>query len=484
MECDFFYLKYTELVDKVCKICYTIYNYKRMEVSKMSNFNNANINKLCELLSENSKIDSGLYDKFDVKRGLRNKDGTGVVAGLTNICNVHGYLINEGDIEPIEGELIYRGYNIRDIVKNVQEEDRYGFEEVAFLLLTGKLPKKDTLNGFTNFLSERRELPSDFINDMILKAPSRNIMNKLGRCVLALYSYDEYCEEPNLLNEMRISCELIAKLPVIMVHAYQAKKSHYDNKSLIMHKLIKEQSVAETILSLMRLDRQFTKEEAKLLDLMLMLHAEHGGGNNSAFTCRVLTSSGTDAYSAYASAIGALKGPKHGGANIKVMQMLEDFKKNVKNWEDEGQVADHMKKVLRKEANDGSGLIYGMGHAVYTLSDPRACILKKKAFELAKGKEIEAEFKLLNTIERLTPEIFKEVKGSEKVVCANVDMYSGLVYKMLRIPEELYTPLFAVSRIVGWSAHRIEEKVTGGRIIRPAYKAIAKPKEYIPIDKR
>ncbi len=450
----------------------------------MNNFNSANINKLCELLSENANFDTNLYDKFDVKRGLRNKDGTGVVAGITNICNVHGYLINEGDIEPIEGELIYRGYNIRDIVENVQKEDRFGFEEVVFLLLTGKLPNKETLKGFTEYIASRRELPANFVTDMILKSPSRNIMNKLGRSVLALYSYDEYCEHPSLINEMRIACDLIAKLPVIMTHAYQAKKSHYDNKSLVMHKLIKNQHVAETILSLMRLDRQFTKDEASLLDLMLMLHAEHGGGNNSAFTCRVLTSSGTDAYSTYAAAIGALKGPKHGGANIKVMQMLENFKENVKNWEDEGQVADHMRKILNKEENDGSGLIYGMGHAVYTLSDPRAVILKKKAFEMAEGKEIEAEFRLLNTIERLTPELFKEVKGSEKVMCANVDMYSGLVYKMLRIPEELYTPLFAISRIVGWSAHRIEEKLTGKRIIRPAYKAVASPKEYIPINER
>ena len=283
---------------------------------------------------------------------------------------------------------------------------------------------------------------------------------------------------------MRIACDLIAKLPVIMVHAYQAKKSYYDHRSMIMHPLIKEQTIAETILSLMRLDRQFTRDEACLLDTLLMLHAEHGGGNNSAFACRVLTSSGTDAYSAYAAAIGALKGPRHGGANIKVMQMLENFKENVKNWEDEGQVADHIKKVLKKEANDGSGLVYGMGHAVYTVSDPRAKILKKKAFELAAGQEIEAEFKLLDTIERLTPDIMKEVKGIDKAVCANVDMYSGLVYKMLHIPEELYTPLFAVSRIAGWSAHRIEEKITGKRIIRPAYKAVASKREYRPINER
>lgn len=442
------------------------------------------INRLCSNLSENAKIDPKLYDKFYVKRGLRNKDGTGVVAGISKICNVHGYIVNEGDVEPIPGELVYRGYSISDLVANVEKEDRFGFEEIAYLLLTGSLPKKEYLETFTEHLAERRELPPGFVVDMILKAPSKNVMNKLGRSVLALYSYDENCEDKSIANEMRIASELIAKLPVIMVNAYQSKKSQYENKSMIMHPLIKEQNTAETILSLMRMDRSFTKEEAQLLDTMLMLHAEHGGGNNSTFTCRVLTSSGTDAYSAYSAAIGSLKGPKHGGANIKVMNMLEDFKSNVKNWEDEGQVADHMRKVLRKEANDGSGLIYGMGHAVYTLSDPRAVILKRKAFSLAEGKEIEAEFRLLDTIERLTPELFKEIKGNDKNVCANVDMYSGLVYKMLNIPADLYTPLFAVSRMVGWAAHRMEELMTGGRIIRPAYKAVAKPREYVPIDER
>lgn len=451
----------------------------------MNSFNDNNgIKRLCSDLSENSRIDPKLYDKFYVKRGLRNNDGTGVVAGITNICNVHGYVVNEGDVEPIDGELIYRGYSIKELVANVEKEDRFGFEEIAYLLLTGRLPSKSALDGFSAYVSQRRELPPGFVVDMILKAPSKNIMNKLGRSVLALYSYDEECENHSIENEMRIAIELIAKLPVIMTNAYQAKKSYYENKSMVMHPLIREQNTAETILSLLRMDRSFTKAEAQLLDTMLMLHAEHGGGNNSTFTCRVLTSSGTDAYSAYAAAIGSLKGPRHGGANIKVMNMLEDFKTHVKNWEDEGQVADHMKKVLNKEANDGSGLIYGMGHAVYTLSDPRAVILKRKAFDLARGKEIEAEFRLLDTIERLTPELFKEVKGSEKVVCANVDMYSGLVYKMLRIPQDLYTPLFAVSRIVGWASHRIEEILTGKRIIRPAYKAVAKPKAYIPIDER
>lgn len=451
----------------------------------MNSFNENNgIKRLCSDLSENSKIDPKLYDKFYVKRGLRNKDGTGVVAGITNICNVHGYVVNEGDVEPIDGELIYRGYSIKDLVASIEKEDRFGFEEIAYLLLTGRLPSKQGLDGFSAYVAERRELPPGFVVDMILKAPSKNIMNKLGRSVLALYSYDDECEDNSIENEMRIATELIAKLPVIMTNAYQAKKSYYENRSMVMHPLIKEQNTAETILSLLRMDRSFTKAEAQLLDTMLMLHAEHGGGNNSTFTCRVLTSSGTDAYSAYASAIGSLKGPRHGGANIKVMQMLDDFKANVKDWENEGQVADHMRKVLNKEANDGSGLIYGMGHAVYTLSDPRAVILKRKAFDLAKGKDIEAEFRLLNTIERLTPELFKEVKENDKVVCANVDMYSGLVYKMLQIPSDLYTPLFAVSRIVGWAAHRIEEILTGGRIIRPAYKAVAKTRNYIAIDER
>lgn len=449
-----------------------------------TNNENPGIKILCENLSRNSAIDRNLYEKFNVKRGLRNMDGTGVMAGITNICNVHGYVVNEGDREPIDGELIYRGRSIKDLVENVDKEERFGFEEITYLLLTGSLPNRQELDEFTDYISQKRELPSGFVVDMILKAPSKNIMNKLGRSVLALYSYDDHCEDTSLENEMRIALELVAKLPVIMTNAYQAKKSYYENKSMIMHPLKREENTAETILSLLRLDRNYTKDEAKLLDTLLMLHAEHGGGNNSTFTCRVLTSSGTDAYSAYASAIGSLKGPRHGGANMKVMQMLENFKENVKNWEDEGQVAEHMVKVLNKEANDGSGLIYGMGHAVYTLSDPRAVILKRKAFALAEGREIEREFRLLDTIERLTPEIFRQVKNNDKVVCANVDMYSGLVYKMLGIPSDLYTPLFAVSRIVGWAAHRMEEILTGGRIIRPAYKAIAKNKEYVPLDKR
>ncbi|MDE6707786.1 MAG: citrate/2-methylcitrate synthase [Oscillospiraceae bacterium] len=448
-------------------------------------FSNADMQNLCEELKKNSVIDQQLYHKFHIKRGLRRSDGTGVLAGITNICNVHGYLVNEGEVEPIPGELIYRGYTIYDLVRNAEKENRFGYEETAYLLLFGKLPTKDELDAFHHYLSMHRELPSGFVVDMMMKAPSQNIMNKLARSILALYSYYESeCEQTNLEQELKTAINLIAKLPIIMVNAYQVKRKHFDNQTLFMHPLRPNESTAETILSMLRPDRNYTQEEAQLLDCLLMLHAEHGGGNNSTFTCRVLTSSGTDAYSAYSSAVCALKGSKHGGANIKVSAMLEDFKANIKHWDNEGEVADYIKKILNKQAGDGSGLIYGMGHAVYTLSDPRAVILKKKAFKLAEGKEIEAEFHLLDMIERLTPVLMKQERGIEKTVCANVDMYSGLVYRMLKIPEDLYTPLFAVSRMAGWSAHRMEELLTGGRIIRPAYKALPKKKQYVPIAER
>lgn len=450
---------------------------------RLMNFNE-DIKSLCSEIKENSAINPSLYEKYHVKRGLRNSDGTGVVAGITNICNVHGYVINEGEVEPIPGQLIYRGYNINDLVENVEQEDRYGFEETVFLLIFGHLPTREELKTFCTYISIMRDLPNGFVEDMILKAPSKNIMNKLARSVLALYSYDEECETKSLEYEMKTAVSLISKLPVIMANAYQVKKRSFDNESMIMHPIRYEENTAQCILSLLRPDRQYTKDEAQMLDRLLMLQAEHGGGNNSTFTCRVLTSSGTDPYSAYSSAICSLKGPRHGGANLQVIHMLDNFKANIKNWEDEGEVADYMRKTIRKETNDHSGLIYGMGHAVYTISDPRAVILKKKAFELAAGKEIEAEFRLLSTIERLTPEIFKEVKGSEKTMCANVDMYSGLVYRMLGIPDELFTPLFAVARMAGWSAHRMEEILTSSRIIRPAYKAIAKEHEYVKLDNR
>ncbi len=449
-----------------------------------NNISNETQSKLYELFLNNNTINPTLFEKYNVKRGLRNADGTGVVAGLTNICNVHGYIVNEGEKQPIDGELIYRGYNINDLVSNVFNEKRFGFEEIIYLLLMGNLPSIDELSSFREVLNECRQLPANFFEDIILKAPSTNIMNQLARSVLALYTYDDAPELQTAENEMQIAISIISRLPSIMVNAYQVKKRHFDQKSLFVHPLRPNESIAESILSTLRSNRQYTEQEARLLDLLLMLHAEHGGGNNSTFTCRVLTSSGTDAYSAYAAAIGSLKGPKHGGANIKVMEMLEYIKENVSNWDNEDEVADYLRKLLNKEAGDKSGLIYGMGHAVYTISDPRAIILKKHAMEMAKDTELEAEFKLLDTVERLTPQLFSELKGDCKTVCANVDMYSGLVYKMLRIPSDLFTPLFAISRMSGWCAHRFEEIVTGNRIIRPAYKAVAKTREYLPIDKR
>lgn len=441
-------------------------------------------NMLCQQFVTNNTIDAKYYDKHVVKRGLRNSDGTGVIAGLTNICNVHGYVINEGEKAPIKGQLVYRGYNINDLVANAKNENRFGYEEIVYLLLMGDLPSKQELEAFKMMMSENRALPENFFEDMILKAPSRDIMNKMARSVLALYSYDDNPENRSPEYEMATAISIISKLPNIMVSAYQVKKRTFDGESLIMHPLISNHSTAEMILSALRPDRQFTDEEAKLLDIILMLHAEHGGGNNSTFSCRVLTSSGTDPYSAYAAAIGSLKGPKHGGANIKVSGMHDCLKENVSNWEDEGEVADFLRKILRKEAYDKSGLVYGMGHAVYTLSDPRAVILKENAKRLAKGTEFEAEFNLLETVERLTPELFAEAKGDIKAICANVDMYSGLVYRMLKIPDDLFTPLFAVSRMAGWCAHRFEELVTGKRIIRPAYKSVKKERMYIPIDER
>ena len=443
-----------------------------------------NMDSLYSAFSDNNAIDPRYYEKYNVKRGLRNSDGTGVLAGVTNICNVHGYVINEGEKQPCEGALIFRGYNIRELIGRAVAEDRFGYEEVAFLLLTGKLPTKSELEDFTMLLCENRPLPRSFFEDMILKAPSRDIMNKMARSTLALYSYDDSPEEKTAKHEIDTAISLIAKMPVIMVSAYEVKRRFYCNDSLIMHPLIEGQSAAENILSTLRPDRKFTRDEAKLLDLMLMLHAEHGGGNNSTFTCRVVTSSGTDPYSAYAAAIGSLKGPRHGGANHKVIEMHKCIMENVSNWENEDEIADFLRKILRKEEGDRSGLIYGMGHAVYTLSDPRAVILKEYARSMAEDTEFEKEFHLLEAIERLTPKVYAEIKGDSKVMCANVDMYSGFVYKMLGIPEDLFTPLFAVSRMAGWCAHRFEEINSGKRIIRPAYKSISKEKEYIPLDMR
>ena len=446
--------------------------------------NSEAITKLCSEFTKYNSIPPELYDTYHVCRGLRNSDGTGVVAGLTNICNVHGYIVNEGEKEPMEGELIFRGYNVKDIVANTTEAGRFGFEETVYLLLFGQLPTAEQLELLVSVLSECRELPQDFAEDMIFKAPSKNIMNKLGRSVLALYSYDNTPEDYSLQAEIIRALKLIARMPGIMVNAYHVKKRYYDNESIFMHPNIPEEGIAQSILSALRIDRQYTREEALLLDLCLILHAEHGGGNNSTFACRTLTSSGTDAYAAYSAAIGSLKGHRHGGANIQVCNMLENIKENVSDWDNDDEVASYLAKIVRREANDGTGLVYGMGHAVYTRSDPRAVILKRSAMELAKDTAFEAEFRLLSAIERLTPQVFEAEKSSSKVMCANVDMYSGLVYRMLDIPRELFTPLFAISRMAGWSAHRIEEMITGGRIIRPAYKAVAKPRFYTPLEER
>ncbi len=442
------------------------------------------LKKMCEEFCKNSVISTDLINKFGVKRGLRNPDGSGVLAGITNVCCVHGYVISEGDKQPIEGELIYRGYNIRDIVNGAKKDNRYGYEEVVYLLLLGKLPTESELQSFSKLIAEYRELPLYFIEDVIMRNPSPNIMNKMQQAVLTLYSYDSDPENSSPEVEMLQALSVISKLPAIMVASYQALRRFYHNDSMVMHQINKEESLAESILSTLRDDRAYTPEEAKLLDLCLMLHAEHGGGNNSTFTCRTVSSSGTDAYSAYAAAIGSLKGPRHGGANIKVMQMLDTVKDGVKDWNDDEEVENFLHKIIRKEAGDGSGLIYGMGHAVYTLSDPRAVILKKNAMELAKGTEFEAEFKLLDSIERITPKVFAEERGDIKNICANVDMYSGLVYKMLKIPVEMYTALFACARMAGWCAHRMEEMINGKRIIRPAYKAINLNKKYIPLNER
>lgn len=445
---------------------------------------NSDLKELCEQLKKNSEVPQEYFDRFDVKRGLRNRDGSGVMAGLTKVCSVEGYYIDDGERKPIEGRLTYRGINVNDVVDACIKENRFGYEEVAWLLLFGSLPTRKQLDGFNKVLSASRDLPDDFIEDMIMKAPSPNIMNKLERSVLSLYSYDSNPDDISIENVLRQSIQIIAQLPTIMTYAYQVKRRYYLKKSMYLHPVKEGLSTAETILYNTRSDRQFTDAEAKLLDLCLILHAEHGGGNNSAFATRVLTSSGTDTYAAISAGIGSLKGPRHGGANLKVAEMMNYLKEDVSDITNEGQVADFLKKVIHKQAGDGSGLVYGMGHAVYTLSDPRQVILKREASKIAEEKGFADEFRALELIEKLTPEIFASEKNNNKKICANVDLYSGLIYEMLGIPMDLYTPLFAVARVAGWSAHRIEELLTGNRVIRPAYKNLATPTDYTPIDER
>ena len=451
-----------------------------------SQSNAAFIHSLCGEFQKHNQIDPSLYQRFEVKRGLRNADGTGVLAGITQIGNVQGYYMQDGEKTAMPGRLIYRGIDVEDLIRGFMSEHRFGFEETAYLLLLGSLPTREQLDAFTRALAEYRTLPDRFTEDMILSAPSHDVMNKLARSVLALYSYDSDPDNNGIENELRQAMQLIARFSTIVAHAFAAKRHYFDNDSLYLHRPQDDLSVAQNFLHSIRRDNRYTEEEARLLDLCLVLHMEHGGGNNSAFACRVLSSSGTDIYSSIAAAVGSLKGPRHGGANKKVMEMFSYIESEVKDWKDDGQIRDYLVKLLRKEGGDRSGLIYGMGHAVYTLSDPRAVILKRFAKKLAaKDEQMLAEFELFEAVERLTPEVFRDITGNEKVICAHVDLYSGLVYKMLGIPEELYNPLFAVARIVGWCAHRVEEVYNpGNKIIRPAYKAVAPRRQFIPLDSR
>ncbi len=443
-----------------------------------------NLSELAQNIKTSYQIDQQLYTDFNVKRGLRNKDGSGVLVGLTRIGGVTGYVKEEEEIIPVEGKLRYRGIEISDIVSTISKEKRNGFEEIAFLLLFGKLPNQTELDSFKEIIDNSLDLPAGFKENMILKAPSNDIMNKLARSVLALYSYDDNPDSIDLLNVLRQSIELIARFPAMIAYGFQAKSHYYDNKSLYLHNPEKGIGLAENFLRMIRPNKKYTELEARTLDISLILHAEHGGGNNSAFTTHVVTSSDTDTYSAISAAIGSLKGPKHGGANNKVMGMMENIKQHVKNWEDVNEVSNYIVKILRKQVYDKKGLVYGIGHAVYTLSDPRAIILKKYAYELAKSTGNEKEFVLYDLVEKVAPKLFNEIKDNSKVVSVNVDFYSGFVYGMLCIPPELYTPIFAMARITGWCAHRIEEIIAGGRIIRPAYKNLGNKAEYIPMKDR
>lgn len=428
-------------------------------------------------------IDPCYYTTYDIKRGLRNADGTGVVVGVTNISNVHGYVVSEGDKVPDRGRLSYRGYSISDLVDHAVAENRFGFEETAYLLMAGELPTAEQLKTFNDLIAAQRDLPDGFTANYIMKPPTRDLMNTMSRAVLQLYAFDDEAENRSSEHEIDTAIMLLSRLPRIMVLSYHVMRDKFFGDSMFIHHYIPGQSTAETILSMLRPDRQFTDTEAKTLDIMLMLHAEHGGGNNSTFTCRAVTSADTDPYSAYAAAIGSLKGARHGGANNRTLRMTDDIKQHVADITDEGQVADYLRKIVRKEAYDRTGLIYGMGHAVYTLSDPRAELLHKYAERLVVGTEHEAEFRLLEIIERLAPQLLAEA-GKSKDICANVDLYSGCVYSTLGIPRELLTPMFASARMAGWSAHRFEEIVSGKRIMRPAFKKTGHAREYVDIADR
>ena len=439
---------------------------------------------LTKLAESTSKIDPALYTKYDVKRGLRDINGKGVLAGLTDIGNVHAYDMVDGKQVPCEGKLYYRGYNIEDLVNGFIRDQRFGFEEVTYLLLFGKLPSKEDLKEFSDMLAAYRSLPTSFVRDIILKAPSQDMMNTLARSVLTLYTYDDRADDISLPNVLRQCLQLIALFPMLSVYGYQAYSHYHDGKSLYIHMPDPSLSTAENLLHILRPDSKYTNLEARILDIALVLHMEHGGGNNSTFTTHVVSSSGTDTYSTIASYLGSLKGPKHGGANIKVVRMFEEMKKTVKDWNNEKEGGDYLRALLNKDAFDHAGLIYGMGHAVYTLSDPREVILKRFARDLAQEKGMMKEFALYELVERLAGRMVMEQRRLFKNVCANVDFYSGFVYTMLGIPKELFTPIFAIARIPGWSAHRLEEILNASKIIRPAYKYVGHHANFVPFEER
>jgi citrate synthase len=444
-------------------------------------------NKLEESVRESCRIDNELFEKYDVKRGLRNNDRTGVLVGLTNIGDVVGYKKENGKVIAVPGRLLYRGIDIETITHGFQNEKRHGFDETVYLLITGKLPSKSELGEFSSLLASFRSLPDNFTKDMILSMKGKDVLNMLARSVLGLYTLDDRADDITVGNMVKQSLNMIAKFPAIIAYSYQALRHLYHGKTLSIRHPRMNLSTAENFLHLIKGEGFYSRLQADLIDLSLVLHAEHGGGNNSTFTMRVTSSTETDIYSAVTSAIGSLKGPLHGGANLRVLGMMEDIKNNVADWKDEAEVEAYLLKILRKEGHDRTGIIYGIGHAVYTISDPRAILLKEKARELAAEVGRSDEFGLYSLVERITPEVFRKFKGeqSTKVVCINVDFYSGFVYSCIGIPKELYTPLFAMARIAGWCAHRLEELTfSAKRIIRPAFMNVYGPKEYIPLEQR
>ena len=440
--------------------------------------------KYSNMVKEKGIIDNSLYSKYEVKRGLRDVSGKGVLVGLTEISEIISYIIEDGDYIPCEGKLFYSGINIEKIVQGFLDENRFGFEETCFLLLFGHLPNLQEFNEFSSLLKQCAMLPETFLRDTIMSAPSKDMMNSLAKSVLTLYAYDNNPDDISIDNVIRQSINLIARFPLLAIYSYQSYSHFHHNQSLVIHPPAKELSIAENLLHMLRPDSNYSKLEAQILDIALVLHAEHGGGNNSTFTTHVVSSSHTDTYSAIAAALGSLKGPRHGGANIKVVQMFRDMQENISDWTDDNEITVYLEKLLTKEAFDRSGLIYGMGHAVYSLSDPRALIFKRFVEQLANEKNRQKEYLLYTKVEELAPMAIAKLRKIYKGVSANVDFYSGFVYSMLDLPEELFTPLFAVARVSGWCAHRIEELANNGKIIRPAYKSVAKQKPYLPLTER